>query len=650
MDSLFDDLLITVTDFFRDPETSSRFWQEKAFPALVEGRAQDDAIRIWVAGCSVEAGKVRRYSLAIALLEYLDRIQQTFPIQIFGTDVSERSIEIARAGRYPESISATMSTQRLKRFFLKVDGGYQITRTVRALCIFSRQDLIKDPPLAKMDLISCRNLLIYLGPILQRRVLSIFSYALLPTGCLLLGNSESIGSLAEYFVPMDPKHKIYCRNLSLAQPHFDLPKPHQATKVKVPATQSNSDDSILLDRRADRMLLDEYAPSGFLIDDHFRVIKFRGNVGPYLSPPPGDPDLDIFQLVREDIAHPLHSALDEARRGEVEVRRDAIRVRRNDGYREINLVIWPVLELLPERHFLVLFEEAEHQERRLQAQQNLTDDFSQGHKNLLNELAATRAYMQRLVEDLRSANEEAQSSNEELQSTNEELQTAKEELQSSNEELITANEEMQGRNSELGQTNNDLVNLLSSMQMPIPVMKVNGDLRIRRYTPAAESVLKLIPTDIGRPISDLKARIDVPDLEDLLKKVNDTGEPLQREVRHESERWFSLRIHPYKTSQEHVDGAVLQLLDIHLLKNAMAEVEYSRDYAEAIIKTVREPLLVLDEKLHIQTANRAFFETFALSKGRDYRAIDLRDRRGTLDVADGFAAARRLADERRHSA
>ncbi len=608
-DALFDDLLITVTEFFRDSEVFQAL-TEKAFPAIVKDHGPDDAIRIWVPGCST--GK-EVYSLAMALLEFFDRTQQSFPIQIFGTDVSERSIETARAGRYPEGIAGALSPQRLKRFFIKVEGGYQIVRLVRDLCIFSRQDITKDPPLAKMDLVSCRNLLIYFGPVLQRRVLSIFLYALQPTGCLLLGNSESLGPLGEYFVPLDPKQKIYCRNLKMTRPHFDLPSGGAFPKSVATKSQPENEATVLVDRHADRMLLDEYAPSGFLINEHLQVVKFRGDVGPYLSPPPGDPDLDIFRLVREDIAGLLQSALEEARNSNRETRRDAVDIRGNDGFRKVNLVIWPLAQPASDRYFLILLEETEQQARRRSSQPSQrSTDVGKDYQNTVAELAATRAYMQRLVEELRSANEEAQSSNEELQSTNEELQTAKEELQSSNEELTTTNEEMQGRNSELNQLNNDLINLLSSLQMPILMM--DSELRIRRYTPAAEKVLSLIPTDIGRPISDLKSRIDVPDLASLLRQVIHSGEPFHSEVRHENGGWFSLRIHPYKTSQEHVDGAVLQLLDINQLKLAMEEVEHARDYAEAIIKTVREPLLVLDENLRIQNANRAFFETFHLSQ------------------------------------
>jgi two-component system CheB/CheR fusion protein len=607
VDALFDDLLITVTDFFRDPETFATL-AEKAFPAMLKDRGAEDPIRVWVPGCS--AGK-EVYSLAIALTEYLEAAQKSYPIQIFGTDVSEQSIQTARMGKYPESISVSVSPSRLKRFFLKVDGGYQITRTIRDMCIFSRQDITKDAPLSKMDLISCRNLLIYLGSVLQRRVLSIFMYALQPTGCLLLGNSESLGGLADYFVVLDAKHKIYRRNLELGRPHFELPLRSLMAEPAGSAAPPRIDDATVLDRQADRMLLDEYAPAGFLVNERYEVVKFRGDVGTYLSPPPGDPELDIFKLVREDIALILRAMLEEAKGSKNAVRRDKVQVHRNDGFREINLVVRRLAGLAGERHYLILLEEPSQQARDEDLAAADGAASGQDHENLALELAATRAYMQRLIEELRSANEEAQSSNEELQSTNEELQTAKEELQSSNEELTTTNEEMQGRNSELSQLNNDLVNILSSMKMPI--IMLTDDLRIRRYTPIAEEVLSLIPTDVGRPISDLKPRINVPDLEDVLLQVTRSGQLIERDVQHQNGRWYSLRVQPYRTAEDRVDGAVLQLMDIDQLKQAMEELRNERNYAEAIIATIREPLLVLDQNLRIQTANHAFFDTFQTS-------------------------------------
>ena len=356
------------------------------------------------------------------------------------------------------------------------------------------------------------------------------------------------------------------------------------------------------------MLLEEYVPSGFLIDDKYQVVKFRGDVGPYLSPPPGDPELDVLRLVHEDIVMSLRSAIEEAARSQSPVRRENLQVHRKDGFREINLVVRPITDPLTSPHFLVLFEEVYQHSIPARATHSPADLSTVEQESLTTELSATRAYMQRLVEELRSANEEAQSANEELQSTNEELQTAKEELQSSNEELTTTNDEMQGRNIELGQLNDDLLNLLSSMRMPIVML--NNELQIRRFTPAAEVVLRLIPSDVGRPISDLKPRIVVPDLDELLHQVISGAEFVEREVQHENGRWYSLRIQPYKTAQNLVGGAVIQLLDIDQLKLTLEEVKHARDYAEAIIETMREPLLVLDEKLCVQTANRAFFETF----------------------------------------
>ncbi len=340
------------------------------------------------------------------------------------------------------------------------------------------------------------------------------------------------------------------------------------------------------------------------------VVKFRGEVGPYLAPQAGDPELDVFKLVQEEIVLPLRSAFDEAQRNNADARRERIRMRDNGAFRELNLLVRPLFDPMSDPHFLILFEEVSHPPHEFSSSDANAEksDHSEERQTLTLELAATRAYMQRLIEELRSANEEAQSGNEELQSTNEELQTAKEELQSSNEELTTTNEEMQSGNRELGEVNSDLVNLLSSLQ--VPIVMLDNELRIRRFTPVAEKVLNVIRTDIGRPISDLRPRIRVSNLEDLLAKVIDSASDLEREVQGEDGRWYSLRIQPYRTTENNVGGVVLQLLDIDRLKHSIEEAQHAREYAEAIIATVREPLLVLDHELCIQTANGAFFETF----------------------------------------
>lgn len=611
IDGLLDDLLITVTEFFRDAATFDAL-EKSAFPAILKNRDPEQTIRVWVPGCA--SGK-EVYSLAICLTEYLEKTQQRFPIQIFGTDVSERSIEAARTAKYPESISGTVPPERLKRFFMKLEDGYRVTESLRELCIFSVQDVTRDPPLSKMDLISCRNLLIYLGPVLQRRVMAIFSYALRPNGCLLLGSSESLGSLSEHFVALDAKHKIYRKNLQLPHPAFHLPAHIQVSNRSLKSQSAmRLGDASLLDRAADRMVLDQYAPSGFLVNAERQIIKFRGEVGHFLAPQAGDPDLDVLKLVREEIAAPLRSALEEVKSGDRIVRRDGIRTRSDGSFQLLNMVVQSIDDATGERHFLILFEQVPSSLQQTASPETAPIERTpqqQERENLLRDLSTTRSYMQGLVEDLRSANEEAQSSNEELQSTNEELQTAKEELQSSNEELTTTNEEMQSRNRELAQVNNDLINLLSSMR--VPIVMLNSDLRIRRHTPVAERVLNIIPTDIGRPISDLKPRINVPDLEELLTSVVHSMEPLEREVQDQDGRWHALRIHPYRTTENRVEGAVLLLFDIDDLKQSMDEVRHARDYAQAILGTVREPLLILDHELCIQTANRAFFETFDLS-------------------------------------
>jgi len=605
--ALLDDLLINVTEFFRDKDAFEAL-AKTGFPAITRGRKPDDPLRVWVPGCSTGE---EVYSIAISLAEYLEQAGQSCPVQIFGTDLSEHAINVARSGKYPASIAEAVSPRRLKRFFNRLEnGGYQISRDLREQCVFSRQDVVKDPPLARMALISCRNLLIYLEPVLQKRVLSTFLYALQPSGCLFLGTSESVGPLADYFAVHDREHKLFCRDLKHAPPHFE-PNPKTAPAASAQATQSESDFESL-DREADRVLAADYAPSGFLVNSDLRIVTFRGNPGPYIAPPSGAATLDVIKLVHADVSVPLRIALEEVKKTGIPSRRHGIRVRQDDGIREVDITVRPLGKAGADRHFLVLFEDGVPA-AQIRPERQFTEA-PEEEGNLAEALASARTYMQAVIEELRTANEEAQSSNEELQSTNEELQTAKEELQSSNEELTTVNEEMESRNRELSQVNNDLINLLSSLR--VPIVMLSQEMRIRRFTPTAEKVLSLIASDIGRPISDLKPRIIGQDLEQLIAGVIDTLEPLEREVQDAAGHWYSLRINPYRTSESRIEGAVLQLLDIDPLKRAFRVVEQARDYSEAILSTIREPLLVLDRELRVRTVNRSFSETFRIS-GRE---------------------------------
>jgi two-component system CheB/CheR fusion protein len=618
--ALSEDLLISVTEFFRDPLVFDAL-KESVFPAIVRGRQPGQPIRVWVPGCST-GDEV--YSIAICLIEYMQDAGLNFPMHIFGTDASERSIQKARAGIVSPSSSTAISPERLKRFFVEVDAGYQIVRPVRDRCVFAVHNLAADPPFSRMDLISCRNLLIYLGAALQQRVMSTLFYALQPDGCLLLGSTETPGSLAEYFTPLDSQHRIYTRKPAADRHGFELPArvatfPVFRQDEDPPAGESKVREGALLSplqRQVDRLLLAEYAPPSVVVDDNFCIVEFRGHVGPYLAPHAGEADLGLFRMLREDVVLHVGAALEEARQKNMGVRVEGIPVSLG-GPRTIALAVTPLSTTELGRHFLITFEDDPRAVADGTAPSGAAAipegplDSLRRISQLETELTSTRRYLQSIIEELRSANEEAQSTNEELLSSNEELQTAKEELQASNEELHTLNAEMEGRNAELKILTDDLLNLLASLQTPI--LMLDASLRIRRFTQVSEKLLNLISTDIGRPVSDLQPRINLPRLEEIITQVVETLAPGEREVQDREGRWYSLRVRPYRTSENRIEGAVLQLIDIDELKKTLEQVKHARDYASAIVETVREPLIVLGPELRIETANRAFFQTFRTS-------------------------------------
>lgn len=618
--ALSEDLLINVTEFFRDPPVFEAL-KENAFPAILQERQSGEAIRVWVPGCSTGE---EVYSIAICLIEYMQDAGVNLPMHIFGTDISERSIAKARAGIFgPGSLNA-VSPERLKRFFLEAGAGYQIARPVRDRCIFAVHNLAADPPFSRMDLISCRNLLIYLGAGLQQRVIHTLFYALQANAFLLLGSTETPGSLTEHFTPVDSQHRIYTRKPPADRRAFELP----ARVATFPVFKQDEDPPAggwkareggplsSLQKQVDRLLLAKYASPSVVIDDNFRIVEFRGDVGLYLAPHSGEADLDLYRMLREDMGLHVGAAVEEARQKNMGIRVEGIQVSHGRP-QTIAVAVTPLSTAELGRHFLISFED----DPRAGAGRPASTDASSNPvepPNLLGrisqletELTSTRRYLQSIIEELRSANEEAQSTNEELLSSNEELQTAKEELQAGSEELQTLNAEMEGRNAELKILTDDLLNLLTSLQTPI--LMLDASLRIRRFTQVSEKLLNLISTDVGRPVSDLKPRINVPELEEIITQVIDTLAPDQREVQDQEGRWYSLRVRPYRTSENRIDGAVLQLIDIDPLKKTLEQVRHARDYASAIVETVREPLLVLDAELRIETANRAFFQTFRTS-------------------------------------
>jgi two-component system CheB/CheR fusion protein len=605
--ALYHDLLINVTSFFRDPDLFEAF-KEHVFPQVLAAKKDHEPVRIWVAGCSTGQ---EAYSIAISLLEFLDGQERRPQIQIFATDLSDQNaLDRARAGRYPESIEAEVSPERLRRFFRREDHVYRVDKTIRDMCVFARQNIAADPPFSHLDLISCRNVLIYLASPLQRRVLPTFHYALNPQGFLVLGSAETVGDHVDLFEPVDRTNKIYLKKATASRPAITFPAdefrtlPSVARRDRTAGPPQNE-----YQREVDRLLLGRFSPAGVLVNEDFDVLQYRGRTAPYLEVPAGEPTTSVLKMAREGLFLELRSALAEARQSRREVRREGLRVRDPESVREIDLEVLPIIP-----HgggadcFLVLFhdrrEGAAPAQRREEPAENRDDELTR----VRQELVATKDYLQSMVEqqdaaneELRSANEEILSSNEELQSTNEELETAKEELQSANEELTTVNEQLQHRNLELTQSNNDFSNLLSSTS--IPLVMVGADLRVRLFTPPARAVLNLLPADIGRPIGNIKPAVPIPDLEELIEQVIRTVQPVQKEVRDREGVWQDLRIYPYRTADHRIDGAVIVLVDIHAIKSAeeaLREADRHKDEFLAIIAhELRNPIAPIRNAIEI---------------------------------------------------
>jgi two-component system CheB/CheR fusion protein len=573
VESLYNDLLIRVTGFFRDPDVFTTFARD-ILPDLVRDRDAENPVRIWVPGCATGE---EVYSLAILLLEAMAG-SDSCPIQIFGTDISDEAVDRARLGIYPENIAGEVSEERLRRFFTKGNGTYRVTKAVRECCVFARQNVTRDPPFSRLDLVSCRNVMIYLGNALQRKVMSIFHYALRSEGYLLLGSSETIGNFGELFSVVDRKHKIYQKKISMKRPKVDFEAPVPPARVERPRLPEDSVSAANVFREADRLMLQRFSPPGVLINENLEILQFRGRTSHFLEPPAGAASFNILKMAREGLLSELRAAIHTAGKKEAPVRREGLHVRTNGGMAVVNIEVVPFITAAKERYQIILFEELEPvveekkpgRGRKASLAADVESDTRQAGR-LKRELEATREYLQSIIEEqeamneeLRSANEEIQSSNEELQSTNEELETAKEELQSSNEELTTLNEELETRNQELADANNDLVNLLASVDLPIVMLDSN--LRIRRFNPGAQRTLNLIASDVGRSIDDLKTTLILDDLGKLVADVIENLEVRELQVQDRRGQWYSMRIRPYKTTDHKIDGAVLVLIDLGALK------------------------------------------------------------------------------------
>ncbi|WP_369833284.1 CheR family methyltransferase [Geobacter sp. DSM 9736] len=618
LDALAGDLLINVTSFFRDQEIFDLL-KANLLPELLKQKGTSP-LRVWVPGCSTGE---EAYSLAICMLECCAEMNLRVPIQIFATDISEWTVERARVGIYPESIAAEVSKERLRRFFTKVESGYQVSKTIRDVCVFARQDLAKDPPFSRMDLISCRNVLIYLAPVLQKKIIPTFHYALNPDGVLILGSSETIGGFADLFMLMDKKYKIYRKKQAVyrVSPDFQLAG-YDEKQVPGKKAQVEMPGEFDVQKEADRMILASYAPAAVLINEHMDILQFRGRTGNFIEPMSGSGSLNLMKMLREGLLLEVRALVLQAKKQNVPVHKREVILHGNCEERRVNLDVVPVRppDQKKPHFFLVIFRDsavvmhAEAPKAPTGRKRELRD-----FELLRTDLQNTREYLQATLEEkdsmneeFRAAVEEIQSSNEELQSTNEELETAKEELQSTNEELITVNEELQTRNAELTQVNNDLSNLLNNVSFP--VVMLTTDLRIRRFTPMAEKILNFIPSDVGRPFSDLRLRIDFPNLEGLIHEVIDTLVPKELEVQDAEGRWYQLRIRPYMTLDKKIDGVVIALLDISDMKLHLESLRQAQEFANAIVESMPGPFLILSTDLIVEQANRAFYERFRVTQ------------------------------------
>ncbi len=581
--ALYKDMLISVTSFFRNPRVFETL-KSHVFPAILRNRGPEAGIRIWTPGC---ASGEETCSVAIALLEFLgDKASQTH-IQFFGTDVSESSIAKARTGLYAENIQADVSHERLRRFFAKAEGGYRISKAIRDMCIFAQHNVLNDPPFSQMDLICCRNLLIYLEPVLQTKAISLFHYAIRPGGFLVLGTSEGVGTATDLFSSEDRANRIFLKKATAVRQAVTFSMHHAAEHqeygaLRVPAKLPDSSWNYLeAQKEFDRRLLSQYAPATVFVNDDMEIIHTRGGVNRYLKLAPGRASLSIMKMAREGLLPDLRNAIAKARKENVTVRKHNIQIKdgngngasRSDSTRSVNFEVAPVsLGNLKELYFMIVFEDSPAIPRPAPAARSVhlkreSVAASGRISKLEQELAATKEYLQSVIEtqqatneELQSANEEILSSNEELQSTNEELETAKEELQSANEELSTVNDELRSRNLEVNQINNDLTNLFASIYFA--VVMVGSDLTIRRFTPQAQKFLGLIPTDVGRPLMNINPPIEISDLQSLVLQVMSTSTQIDREFTDREGGRYQLRILPYRTIDNRIDGAVIAIVDI----------------------------------------------------------------------------------------
>ena len=578
LELLFKELLIGVTSFFRDPDAWEQLKAE-VIPALLTNHSSDQEFRAWVTGCSTGE---EAYSLAIVFKEALEQLKpvRNITLQIFATDLDRDAIDKAREGVFPANIASDVSSERLSRFFVQFERGYRINKQIREIVIFAQQNIIMDPPFTRLDILCCRNLLIYLTPELQKKLLPLFHYSLRSGGFLLLGNAETIGGFTDLFSPLKGKCRLYRRKDSALGPEMvefpvtftrGLPNVRQHTKALKPWEN--------LQTLADQLLLQQYSPAAVLVNDKGDILYISGRTGKYLEPVAGKVNWNILAMAREGLRYELTDAFQKALRGKSVITLKNLIVRTNGGTQAVNLTVQPLEEPDAMRGMLMLIfmdvptppeTKTSGRTRLAPAHSKRVADLERDLQHARQEVQTIREEMQTSQEELKSTNEELQSTNEELQSTNEELTTSKEEMQSLNEEIQTVNAELQAKMDELSRTNNDLKNLLDSTN--IATLFLDNLLRVRRFNRETATITKLIVGDIGRPITDIASDLIYPELAEDVREVLRLLISAEKQIASRDGHWYMVRIQPYRTLENVIDGVVITFTDITVSKKLEAEL------------------------------------------------------------------------------
>jgi two-component system CheB/CheR fusion protein len=615
--TLFKELLINVTSFFRDPEAFATL-EETILPQLCKDKSEGAMFRVWVAGCATGE---EAYSIAMLLRELMDRLQKEFKIHIYSTDLDEDAIAIARTGLYPPNIVQDVTPERLRRFFVKEDAGYRVRKEIREMIVFALQNVVKDPPFTRLDLLCCRNLLIYLKPELQDRLIPTFHYALTPDGILFLSPSEGIGNHGDLFKVLNRKWKIYRAEHSLASTRTMMA---QGLSWGMGNMTKSLDENMKplkelnIAELTRRILVQFFAPASVITDHKGDILFIHGETGKYLRPAPGQPSSNIIEMAREGLGMELRTAIHVAANEKMQILNRQIQVRTNGGFSPVSLSVRPIpYPDINQNLLLISFEDvavdlAKPVRKRAAkpGEQGRVGELERELEQLKTSYRASIEEQQASNEELKSANEEMQSTNEELQSTNEELETSKEELQSVNEELVTVNSELQAKIEQLASMQNDMKNLLDNINVGIIFLDQN--LIIRRFTREAVRIYRLVPSDVGRPLNDIKSAINGEDLHLAAHAVLESLIPYERELYIGDNTWMMARIQPYRTLDNIIDGVVLTFADITSRIQSIASQD-ALVRAESIVNLVRQPVVMLTEGLKVVAASQEFYKGFGLA-------------------------------------